>query len=170
MSHLRGGSHGSSTILVPTDFAPHSAQALEYAIRLGQHFDSRIHLLLAYTKPLVTGRPGEVIVPNDFWGTDHKGARKRLAHELEKVRAAGLKGHLHLVEGLPSEAIREVAVEIRADLIVMGSRGRTGLRRTLKGSVAERMTRIASCPVLTVKTPEADRAVERIPREERHRA
>ncbi len=157
------------TILVPMDFAPHSALALEYAIDLGQHFGSRIHLLLAYGKPIVPASPDEVIVPNDFWGTDQEGARKRLAHELEKARAAGLEGDLHLIDGLPDEAIKETAAEIEADLIVMGTRGKAGLRRTLEGSVAERMVRFAPCPVLTVKTLQADHTVEQILLEERAR-
>jgi nucleotide-binding universal stress UspA family protein len=59
-----------------------------------------------------------------------------------------------LVEGDAATVILQVATEIKCDLIVMGTHGRTGLSRLLMGSVAEQVVRNASCPVLTVKTPQ----------------
>jgi nucleotide-binding universal stress UspA family protein len=58
----------------------------------------------------------------------------------------------HLREANPSDAILDVAREIDADLIVMGTRGLTGLKHVLLGSVAERTLRLAPCSVLTVKS------------------
>jgi nucleotide-binding universal stress UspA family protein len=59
------------------------------------------------------------------------------------------------VTGLPSGRICEVADEIGAGLVVVGSRGRTGLPHVMLGSVAERVAQIASAPVTVVKAPEA---------------
>jgi len=67
------------------------------------------------------------------------------------VSAAGLPCVPHVHEKAPVPAILEVAQTHHADLIVMGTRGLTGLRHALLGSVAERTVRLAPCPVLTVK-------------------
>jgi nucleotide-binding universal stress UspA family protein len=66
---------------------------------------------------------------------------------------AGISLEHRLGYGEPGSTILAVAEEIGADLIVMGTHGRTGLRRLLMGSVAEHVVRHASCPVLTVRTP-----------------
>jgi universal stress protein A len=58
-----------------------------------------------------------------------------------------------VAEGDPAEMILRVAEEVHADLIVMGTHGRTGLSRLLMGSVAEQVVRRAPCPVLTMKAP-----------------
>ncbi len=59
-------------------------------------------------------------------------------------------------EGVPARVISLVGAEIDADLIVMGTHGRTGLPRILMGSVAEHVVRMATCPVLTVRPPGED--------------
>ena len=69
--------------------------------------------------------------------------------------AAGIKGiavETHLMEGGPAGAIVDFARQAGADLIVIGSHGRTGLSRLLMGSIAEQVVRNATCPVLTIKT------------------
>jgi hypothetical protein len=65
-------------------------------------------------------------------------------------------------EGDAVEAILRVAQEVRADLLVMGTHGRTGLGRLLMGSVAEQVVRKAACPVLTVKAPFPQTAPEEL--------
>jgi nucleotide-binding universal stress UspA family protein len=65
---------------------------------------------------------------------------------------AGLQGETYLSELPPVDAIVETARRVRADLIVMGTRGRSGLQHVLLGSVAERTVRAASCPVLTLRS------------------
>jgi nucleotide-binding universal stress UspA family protein len=65
----------------------------------------------------------------------------------------GVEAERRLEEGDPVEAILRVAEEIGADLIVMGTHGRTGLSRLFMGSVAEQVLRRAPCPVLTLKSP-----------------
>ncbi len=63
----------------------------------------------------------------------------------------GIQCESHLIAQTPSAAIVEAAEQIGADLIVMGTRGLSGLKHILLGSVAERTVRVAPCPVMTVK-------------------
>jgi nucleotide-binding universal stress UspA family protein len=75
--------------------------------------------------------------------------------KLEKLSVADAEVRMErqLAEGSPSEEILRIAQQINADLIVLGTHGRSGLARVLMGSVAEDVLRKASCPVLTVKIP-----------------
>ena len=72
------------------------------------------------------------------------------------VSNEGIKSESILSADSPSLAISLAAEKIKADLIVMGTRGLSGLKHAVLGSVAERVVRLAPCPVLTVKHPEAD--------------
>ncbi|UCE85850.1 MAG: universal stress protein [Deltaproteobacteria bacterium] len=139
-------------ILVPVDFSASSAYALEYAIDLAKGMGARIHLLHAYSLPTQIVGPYEVApIPNDFFEQVRQSASKHLAQSREKVRAAGIECEASLTDGAPADAIAETAQEVGADLIVMGTRGHTGLKHVLLGSVAERTVRIAPCPVLTTR-------------------
>jgi nucleotide-binding universal stress UspA family protein len=79
-----------------------------------------------------------------------RGARRRLAAALARARAAGVRAQAKLVEGGPAERILRIGQRWRPDVIVIGTHGRTGVRRFLMGSVAEHVVRRASRPVLTV--------------------
>jgi nucleotide-binding universal stress UspA family protein len=72
------------------------------------------------------------------------------------VSNEGIQSEAILSADSPSLAINLAAEEVEADLIVMGTRGLSGLKHAVLGSVAERVVRLAPCPVLTVKHPEAD--------------
>jgi nucleotide-binding universal stress UspA family protein len=72
---------------------------------------------------------------------------------LTKVTAAGLKGDTLLVHGVPFHEIVDAAQRRHADLIIMGTHGRTGLTHIFLGSVAEKVVRLAPCPVLVVRQP-----------------
>ena len=69
----------------------------------------------------------------------------------ERVTAAGLEGKIAMVHGVPFHEIIEAAKTQQVDLIVMGTHGRTGLQHVLLGSVAEKVVRLAPCPVLVVR-------------------
>jgi len=79
-------------------------------------------------------------------------AEKKLDDFRAEVEQAGVAVCVHLSKSFPSDAILQTAGEIEADMIVMGTRGLTGLKHVLLGSVAERTIRIAPCPVVTVKS------------------
>lgn len=78
-----------------------------------------------------------------------------LREKLRRLNAGeiGVRVRHRLVEGQPVDEILRLAKETGCDLIVMGTHGRTGLGRMLMGSVAEKVVRTASCPVVTVREP-----------------
>lgn len=141
-------------ILVPHDFSPAADAALEAAIGLAKSLGSELHLLHVYHRPVEILSPYEVPLPQSVVDEIRTAAKSRLERALEPVREAGLTGTPHVVEGIPAEAISETARTLPAQLVVMGTRGLSGLKHVLLGSVAERTLRGAPCPVLTVKAPE----------------
>lgn len=140
------------TILVPVDFSADSANALDRAIEFAKEFDSRLLLLHCY--PINVGgiSPYGLVLSEDFDREFREAASRKLAEWSEKATAAGVQVEQVLTPMFPSEAISSTAEERGVDLIVMGTRGLTGLKHVMLGSVAERTIRVAPCPVLTVKS------------------
>ena len=141
------------TILVPTDFSPCAAQALRRAIALAKHGGGEVHLLHAYELPIPLGF-GEpaIALPQEFFDQVRERAQQHLDELAAQVSAEGVKVHTYLTCDAPARAILETAQSLKADLIVMGTRGLTGVKHMLLGSVAERTVRLAPCAVLTVKS------------------
>jgi universal stress protein A len=144
------------TILIPVDFSHHSARSLEVGVDLAKAFGAEIHLLHCYQAHVGGVVLYGLAVQEGFVREVRKAAERRLAEWSEKVKAESIKVSTDLTPLFPSEAISAAAKEIGADLIVMGTRGLTGLKHVLLGSVAERTIRNAPCPVLTVKAPEEE--------------
>ena len=142
------------TILVPIDYSPHSAKALQVAIGLAKTLSAKVHLLLAYHLPVSITMPDAVVIPQSFWDSVKDASARKLEKSFETVTREGVRCESHLTAQTPSAAIVETAKQIGADLIVMGTRGLTGLKHVLLGSVAERTVRSAPCPVMTVKIDE----------------
>ncbi len=147
------------TILVPIDFSPDANEALVYAMDLAKAFKARIHLLHVYQLGALAPAPHPYIFPPEVL----MGVRDAAAARLEGIRmrasADGVESSADLLPGSPSVGIVETAEKVSADLIVMGTRGLSGLRHVMLGSVAERTLRHAPCPVLIVKA-EDDEAAE----------
>jgi nucleotide-binding universal stress UspA family protein len=148
------------TILVPHDFSPQSDAAFSMAEQLSELSGACLHLLHVVHAPMLhaltpTG-PLDLALPEVVL----TGARLEADELLNRIAAdSQQKVEVHVIEGLPTDAISTLAEEIRADLIVMGTHGREGLTHFLLGSVAERTLRRAPCPVLTVRgAPAAARA------------
>lgn len=136
-------------ILVPTDFSEHSLQAITYACELARRFAAELHLLHVAV-PLAMPMPYMGTVSDEVFDPE-KSARKALA-ELEHPGFETLSPVERIVRtGTPFVEIVRHAKENDIDLIVMGTHGRTGLVHALIGSVAEKVVRKASCPVLTVR-------------------
>jgi len=142
------------TILVPIDFSPHSTKALQLAIGLAKTFSAQVHLLHAYHLPVSITTPDAVVIPQSFWDSIRDASARKLEKSLHTVTSEGVKCESHLTTQTPSAAIVETAKQVRADLIVMGTRGLSGLKHVLLGSVAERTVRSAPCPVMTVRSEE----------------
>jgi nucleotide-binding universal stress UspA family protein len=141
-----------SKILVPTDFSEHAQQALETAVSLAKPFGATLHLLHVVQMPLVPTMPEAApVVPVTFWQELREHALRALEKQKAKLAADRLRCELEVIEDVPGFAISAAAERAKADLIVMGSRGLTGIKHVLLGSVAEHTVRAAPCPVLTVK-------------------
>ena len=138
-------------ILVPLDFSEHSQAALTLATELAKQHDAEIHLVHAYELPTAVTMAYGVAIPQSVWDGVQEAALARLEEGRAKVAAAGVKVSTHLATGPAADAVTNAAETFGADLIVMGTRGLTGLKHVLLGSVAERTIRSAPCPVLTVK-------------------
>lgn len=130
-------------ILVPIDLSPASEEALAYARTLAARVGATIELLHAVDPRGVDGLLG----PAD--PTVWQGVLDRAQARLEALAAAGEAGTV--IEGRPADIIIDHAHAARADLVVIGSVGRTGVTRFLLGSVAEEVVRGAPCPVLVVR-------------------
>lgn len=141
-------------ILVPTDYSPHAEKALDYAIGLAKTFDARITLVHSYHVSVPMAVPDPVIMPQGFWEDARKRATEALDELKRKVEAEGIACDTHVSAEPPFQAIAALAESEEADLIVMGTRGLTGLKHVMLGSVAERTVRLAHCPVITVKADE----------------
>lgn len=139
-------------ILVPLDYSQHSDEALAVAEDLAEQLGAELHLVHAFEIPVPIVTPYEVAIPENYIEPVRQEATRRLEQAREKVAARGLAVKAHLTESPAASAIVRVAEEIDADLIVMGTRGNTGLKHLLLGSVAERTLRTAPCSVLTVKS------------------
>jgi len=144
------------TILVPVDFSDHSKEALDTAIQIAHLFGSTIHLLHCYHIQTAGISPYGIVLPSGYYAEIRDAADKHLNDWYEMVSNEGLQSEAILSADSPSLAINLAAEEVEADLIVMGTRGLSGLKHAVLGSVAERVVRLAPCPVLTVKHPEAD--------------
>ena len=140
-------------ILVPIDFSEHAASVLDWAVHLAKTHSATLVLLHAYHLPVEFQQLEGAYLPADFWTNVKQEAVSALAEHAERLRRLGIQVEEVTREGYPATVIEEEAVEQRADMIVIGSRGLTGLKRLLLGSVAERVVQKAACPVLTVKTP-----------------
>jgi len=141
-------------ILVPTDFSPASDAALEYARTLAQQFGSSLNLVHVFEDPFTSGAfvgDGTVMMPLDLRETLLESAGAQLAERHQAHVATLPKSSTDLLIGSGAKSIVEHAQQTHADLIVMGTHGRTGLPHLLIGSVAERVVRTATCPVLTTR-------------------
>lgn len=145
-----------SKIVFPTDFSHCGDAALSLATVLAR--DTGAKLIIAHVEepPLAYGG-GEM-----YYGLPEP-LTEDLAQMLNKVRPLdpAVPCEHRLITGEPSDAIVRLADQEQADLIVMGTHGRTGLSRLLMGSVAESIVRNAKCPVLTFKQP-AEEAAEAV--------
>ncbi len=143
---------GFQTLLVATDFSPHSEAALATAEELGERLGARMHLLHVVHPPAEVLSPYEIHLPVGLAEEMQEAARRKLAPRAEKLRARGLATEIHVASGVASERIPEFAEELGADLVVLGTRGLSGLKHVLLGSVAESVLRRSPCPVLTVRS------------------
>jgi len=138
-------------ILVPTDFSEYADQALDYAIELAKILQAHLTVLYVFhLSPLALGEAPPAVLA-DTLAAMETNAQQQTQMALARVQEAGLQGDSAIVEGIPFQVIIETAESQDIDLIVMGTHGRTGLSHALMGSVAEKVVRLAPCPVLVTR-------------------
>ena len=120
-------------------------------IELAKKFGAKLHLLHCYQIHVGAISPYGIVIPESFDRDIREAATRQLAEWREKAAAQKLEVEAEISPSFPSEAIASTAERIGADLIVMGTRGLSGIKHVMLGSVAERTVRIAPCPVLTLK-------------------
>ncbi|MEF8821083.1 MAG: universal stress protein [Halovenus sp.] len=143
-------------ILLPTDGSTGTAHVALQAIDLANQYGATIHALHVIDTDMrsVLTEVGSGFDTLEQRGENAVGTVERLG------QSHGIEVETEIRNGDPAETILAVADELDADLIVCGTHGRSGVRRQLLGSVAERVVRHASQPVLTVQLPETDVTVE----------
>ena len=138
------------SILCPIDRSPSSLQAFSYAIALARWQGARLTLLEVVE---ASGPVGRRASANDSAPNDTRAALERdLRRVLTARRASDVKVKIVMRTGNVVQEILAQAKASRADLVVIGSHGRGGLQRLVLGSVAEKVLRLATCPVLTVRS------------------
>ncbi len=148
-------------IFVPTDFSSCSQEAIDYAVFLAEQLNATI-LLTHVLEP--------ISYPIDFAMIEYADDdRMKTVQSLDRIarpwRQKGVRIETHLFKGDPAAEIVKKAKDLECDLIVMGTHGRTGIAHLMTGSVAERVLRTSSLPVLTVRQRE-EKEGEKIPKEE----
>lgn len=140
------------TILAPIDFGGGSDHSLDYALDLAQALGAAVHLLHVYQIPVYGFPDGAFLAGPEIATKLSEAAQRGLDEVLERTKARGLAVSGVLRQGAPAEEICATAKEIGADLIVLGTHGRKGLAHALLGSVAERVVRTSTIPVLTIRS------------------
>jgi len=139
-------------ILLPSDFSDCSAEAARAARRLAERFGSRLAVLHVLDEPAALDPMFRGEVPLELL----RGRMEQYAREgMDAFLAAHFQGlakvETRVASGVPYREIIREARESGADLIVIGTHGRTGVEHVIFGSTAEKVVRMAPCPVLTIR-------------------
>ncbi len=138
-------------ILVPTDFEQASTGALDIATSLAQAFAAKVTLLHVWEIPIYPYM--DFMLNSDVITRVEDAAVNRLREALEKLQLVLPNAESKLKAGPPWQGIIDAIGELKPDLVVMGTHGRSGFVRTVLGSVAEKLVRLSAVPVLTVHAP-----------------
>ena len=143
-----------ATIVVATDFSTSAAHATDTAIDYARKLGSRLVLIHAYDVPIpAPAIAGAYSLPEGIVKEIASAAQARVDEAAREVAETGVECE-GVAVGLPAAmAVVDEAISRHADLIVMGTRGLTGIKHVALGSVADRVVRTAPCPVLTVPAP-----------------
>jgi nucleotide-binding universal stress UspA family protein len=142
----------SEAIVVGTDGSDTAKQAVAEAVRLAKALDAELHVVTAFEPVRGAKIVGAAEGAQKFWGPlTNDLARSIIDDAAASARTAGVTVDPHMVQKGPAEALLDVAKEVGANLIVVGSQGMSGARRLL-GSVPNKVSHEARCNVLIVST------------------
>jgi nucleotide-binding universal stress UspA family protein len=140
-------------VLHPTDFSRASTPAFKRAVEMAK--GNRAELLLVHVMvpavPLMGDGYVSPKVYEDLEAAARSAAQKQLRKLVDKAKQAGARVKGLLLEGVAHERIAQAARSRKADLVVIGTHGRTGFAKLFLGSVASRVLAVSPCPVLTVR-------------------
>jgi nucleotide-binding universal stress UspA family protein len=146
-------------IIFATDFSEPAEAAEAEALRLAGALDSELVFLHVMSEIHFYGEiPFSATQMQQIAEGEKQWANERLEARVAAARERGLRARMALRVGAAAEQIVAAAGEEKAEMIVIGTHGRTGLDRLIIGSVAERVVRLAPCPVHTVRPPRVARA------------
>ena len=140
----------AKNILVPTDFSEGANLAVSYAFELASKLGAKVHLFHSDVVPVL---PEDTGITAQLLSDMQELAEQTLRDIATRYQRSGAVGQCIVKVGDPRDLVNPLALELPADLIVMGTHGRRGFRRALLGSVAEYTVRTAPCPVLVVPQP-----------------
>jgi nucleotide-binding universal stress UspA family protein len=142
-------------ILCPVDFDPNSTDALAHAAALAMNSAATLYLLhVIQINPLTAQGAAQGFAGKDFYDSQVENARSQLEQCSQSI-PAGVRRELAVEIGEPGNLIIAVQQRLGADLVVMATHGRRGLKHLVLGSVAERVVRESAAPVLTVRAATA---------------
>ena len=146
-------------IMWPTDFSEPSNEGLKTAIELATQFSAEI-ILVHVVAPMPTmhgaAAPTGFHIPTVLEEL-HDSAQKSLEDIRQERIPAEIKARTFVVDGKPAHEIVQLAAREKTDLIVIPTQGESGWQRFVFGSVAEKVVRMADCPVLTIRAPEEEK-------------
>lgn len=144
-------------IIVPVDFSTQASDALNFAIQFAEKTNGKIVLLHVLEFPVssfnVSGEVDDVSTDSFYEEEFVKGVHLRLDEWAKKAGSGGVEVATRMKQGNPYQNISHTIAEGEADLIIMGSKGASGLKEIFIGSNAERVIRYADCPVIVIKGP-----------------
>lgn len=142
-------------IMVAFDGSKDSVKAVKLAAALATEFQSQLVVVHVYSSPMIVyGAGASLPVPNykDLEDSAKKSASEVLSHGLRFASEAGVKARGELLEAQSVvEALSEYATEMKADLLVVGTRGVTGFKKLILGSVSSGLVGHSPCPVLVAR-------------------
>jgi nucleotide-binding universal stress UspA family protein len=148
----------AKTIVCPIDFSEASLQALANASDIAVHNGAEVYLIHVIPILLADAEPAAIMTLPEY--EQFLQPQQRLKKAAETLLAKGLKVHTMLGRGDAASEIVRIAKEKGADLIVIATHGNTGWRHFAFGSVAEKVVRLATCPVLSIRSAARGASVE----------
>ena len=143
-------------ILCPIDYSVYSEMALKYAIEFAEKYQAKLYLVHVLDIRVYDINDPDLYNVNIVDEETINKLRERLLKCVNEDTKSKISVEAIIIQGVPFAEIIRTAKELKIDLIVLGTHGRTGLSHALMGSVAEKVVRKAPCPVLTIRHPEHD--------------
>jgi nucleotide-binding universal stress UspA family protein len=142
------------TLLVAHDFDETSERALDEAIDIARKLAAKVIVAHVYSVPFYSFPDGSSLIPSaEEAARISEAAQRHLDNVIARRQAAGVEVQGILRAGVPEQELCQLADEVGADLLVIGTHARGAIGRALLGSVAQRVVRSAKQPVLTIRGP-----------------